>query len=262
MSLVFFFLFLGTTAHAAVVDPANNMTAQSAIVIDKNSGEIIFAKNADEPRPIASLTKLVSVLVFLDHNPGWNKLITMQKTDFVGGACLWAKVGDKITVKDVFYAALVGSKNNLIEALVRSTGLTQGKFVALMNEKVKSWGLENTSFIEPTGLNEKNVASARDMVIIAQKAFGNMDILKATTTKAYTVKIANRKASYVVDNTNKKILNRDLCITGTKTGWTDEAGYNLVTQAKTNGHEIIALVMGAKIRMNYEEVYQLLKKYL
>jgi D-alanyl-D-alanine carboxypeptidase len=73
--------------------------------------------------------------------------------------------------------------------------------------------------------------------------------------------LSNRKASYKIQNTSEKVLARDLCITGTKTGWTDEAGYNLVTQAKDGGKELIAIVMGSKISRNYEEVYQLLKKY-
>ncbi|MFH0987750.1 MAG: serine hydrolase [Parcubacteria group bacterium] len=256
-------MFVATSVNAASVDTtANSLTARSAIVIDKQTGETVFAQNENEARSLASLTKLMSVLVFLDNNPGWSKVVTLRKTDFVGGACLYARVGDKIKVKDAFYGALVGSKNNLIEALVRSTGLSQADFVALMNERALEWGLENTKFVEPTGLDERNVSTAREMAVIAQKAFGNMDVLKATTTKSYRLTLVNRKASFVVDNTNNKILNRDLCVTGTKTGWTSEAGYNLVTQAKTGEHELIALVMGAKITRNYEEVYALLKEHL
>ena len=75
------------------------------------------------------------------------------------------------------------------------------------------------------------------------------------------IKPKNAKVSYRVENTSKKVLNRDLKISGTKTGWTEEAGYNLVTQITSGGKDLIAIVMGAKISRNYEEVYQLLKKY-
>ena len=238
------------------------LTAQSAIVVDKDSGSIIFQKNMNDVRPIASMTKLVSALVFLDHNPGWDKVMTMQKSDYVGGATLWAKEGDQITVKDIFYATLVGSKNNTTHVLVRATGLTLDEFVQKMNEKVKGFGLTKTHFVEPTGLNENNVSTAFEMAVISKKAFKNIDILKATTTKWYKVEPANKEVVHWVKNTSKKVLDRDLYMTGSKTGWTDEAGYCLVSQAKNAGKELIALVMGANIRMNYEEVYNLLKKYL
>lgn len=239
-----------------------NLTAASAIVIEKESGDIIFRKNIDETRPVASLTKLVSCLVFLDHNPGWNQIITMEKSDFVGGATLWVKEGDQISVKDLFYATLVGSKNNTTRALARATGLSIDDFVSLMNEKVKSFDLAKTHFVEPTGLSENNISTAYEMAVIAKKAFNNLDILKATTTPSYKVTPKNKAVTYSVKNTSEKVLNSGLYITGSKTGWTDEAGYNLVTQAKNKAKELIVLVMGAKIRMNYEEVYQLLKKYL
>ncbi|MBT5337850.1 D-alanyl-D-alanine carboxypeptidase [Candidatus Falkowbacteria bacterium] len=247
---------------AVLENDSSALTAQSAIVVDKDSGSIIFQKNMNDVRPIASMTKLVSALVFLDHNPGWDKVMTMQKSDYVGGATLWAKEGDQITVKDIFYATLVGSKNNTTHVLVRATGLTLDEFVQKMNEKVRGFGLTKTNFVEPTGLNENNISTAFEMAAISKRAFKNIDILKSTTTKWYKVEPINKDVVYWVKNTCIKILDRDLYITGSKTGWTDEAGYNLVMQAKGSTTELIALVMGAKIRMNYEEVYNLLKKYL
>lgn len=250
----------------AVVPSVNDaLTAGSAIVINKKTDEIVFEKNSNQQRPIASLTKLMSVLVFLDHNPGWDKIVTMQQSDFVGGASLWVKVGDTVSVKDLFYSTMVGSKNNAVIALARSTGFTQAQFVSKMNEKAIDLGLENTHFVEPTGLSEENVSTATEMAEIARQAFDHMEVLQASTSKWYTVKTKNSNVSYPVRNTSLKVLDRDLYITGTKTGWTDEAGYCLVTQAKKVGssnQELIALVMGAKMSQNYEEVYNLLTEYL
>ncbi len=238
------------------------LTAQSAIVIDKDSGKVVFGKNVDEVRSIASLTKLTTVLVFLDHNPGWDKDVTMKESDFVGGVTLWVKAGDQITVKDLFYSVLVGSKNNAVEALIRSTGLSRDEFITGMNLKVQVMGLNKTKFFDPTGLDERNVSTASELAVIAKYAFNNPEVFKATTMTWYQVKPLNNDLSYWVKNTSEKVLSRDLEITGTKTGWTDEAGYCLVSQAKNLNHEMLALVMGAKISQNYEEVYQLLKKYL
>lgn len=239
---------------------SEELTAQSAIVIDKTSGKIIFEKNGDEPRPIASMTKLMTALVFMDYAPAWDKKIALIKGDFVGGSTLWVKEGDKVSVKDLFYATLVGSNNNAAMALARSTGLSKESFVQKMNQKAASLGLNNTRFVEATGLDERNISTAREMAVISEEAFKNPQIHEANVTQWYKVK--TEKNAYWVKNTSLKLLERDLQIVGSKTGWTDEAGYNLVTQAKNKAHDVIALVMGAKIRMNYEEVYNLLKKYL
>jgi len=245
---------------------SDDLTAHSAIVID-NNGTIVFEKNSNEIRSVASLTKLITSEVFLENNPGWSKRIEIKESDNVGGASINFEPGDLVTVRDLFYATLVGSKNNAAMALARSTGMTHAQFVAEMNSMVESWGLENTHFVEPTGLNENNVSTAKEMMEISQRCFKNFDFLIATTTKWYEVKYIRdgEWKNYWVKNTNKRLLDRDLYITGSKTGYTHEAGYNLVTKAKTekdSGRELIALVMGAKISQNYEEVYLLLKKFL
>ena len=241
---------------------SGDLTAQSAVVIDKGTGQTVFTKNEQEVRSIASLTKLMTALVFIENNPGWDKMITMEKSDFVGGATLWVKEGDQVTVKDLFYSTLVGSKNNAAVALAKSTGMSVSQFVVKMNQRANELGLKNTYFVEPTGLNERNVSTASELAVIARETFKNPDVMAASTTKWYKVTPLNSELSYWVKNTSMKLLDRDLYVTGSKTGWTDEAGYCLVTQAKSGTKELLALVMGAKIRMNYEEVYGLLKKNL
>jgi len=249
-------------AAVTVLEPDPDvLSARAALVVDGDSGNIFFQKNMGEVRSVASLTKLMTALVFLDYNPGWDKTVKLEKSDFVGGATLWAKEGSEFSVKDLFFAMMVGSKNNAAMALSRVTGLNRDEFVKKMNEKAGGFGLTQTHFVEPTGLNEKNVSTAFEMAVIAERAFKNAEVLKATTCREVVIKPKNAKVSYRVENTSKKVLNRDLKISGTKTGWTEEAGYNLVTQTTSGGRDLIAIVMGAKISRNYEEVYQLLKKY-
>jgi hypothetical protein len=240
----------------------DGFTAQSIVVADKD-GQIIYEKNPNAVRPIASLTKLVSAAVFLEHNPGWDRQVTILESDNVGGASVPFEPGDVVNVKDLFFATLTGSKNNATRALMRSTGIPETEFVARMNQKVRSWGLYNTHFVEPTGLSEFNVSSAREVMEISRRVFNNFKFLEATTVKWYPVHYWREGELRVfwVKNTNK-LVDRDLYVTGGKTGFTYEAGYNLVTQAKNSQHEIIALVLGAKISQNYEEVYILLKRFL
>ncbi len=240
----------------------DELTAVSAVVLDKRSGDIVYEKNINEVRPVASLTKLMTSLVFLENNPGWEKMVIMQESDFVGGATLWIDPGDQTTIRDLFYATLVASRNNAAEALVRSTGLNRKDFIQLMNDKARKMGLKKTHFVEPTGLSRENVSTAKEMAVIARQAFGDFDILKASTSPSYRLKLLNRQLSYQLKSTSEKVLNKDLYITGSKTGWTSEAGYCLVSQAKKGFKEILALVMGSQKDKNYDEVYSLLKKNL
>lgn len=173
--------------------------------------------------------------------------------------------GDVTTVDALFNATLIGSKNDAARALMRSTGLSEGDFVRLMNQKAVDLGLKNTRYVEPTGLDERNVSTAREILKISQEVFGGREVYNACVMKNYKfiyVHDGNRW-SITIPNTNK-LIDRDLKVTGGKTGYTTEAGYNLVTQATEidGSHELIALVLGAKMSQNYEEVYKLLKYYL
>lgn len=236
-----------------------HLTARAAIVIDDTTGQILFSKNEDGQQAVASMTKIMTALVFIDNNPGWKKMVQIQKSDNVGGTELNIKVGDKLSVKDIFFATLVGSKNNMAMALARSTGLSAPEFVAAMNKKALEFAATNTKFVEPTGLDSANVSTADDMAKIMRQAFKSPKMLEATTLKNYWVKTAAGK-KYLVTNTNK-LLSTDLYITGGKTGHTEEAGYCLGTKARLNGREILAVVLGATAERNYKEVYYLLKKF-
>jgi len=251
------------SGHVVVLETLpKEWTSASAVVIDRKSGKTVYEKDSQKVRSIASLTKLMTALVFLEHNPGWDKIVTIKSSDFVGGSYLPVNSGDKVTVRDLFYAMLIGSKNNAGKALVRSTGLTDAQFVKAMNDKAAKLKLKNTKFVEPTGLDAGNVSTAAEIAQIAEKAFAELNIANATAQKYYQVKTVNNGKRYWVKSTSKTMLDRDLKVVGTKTGVIDSSGYNLVTEAKSDTRELIALVLGADEKMNYEEVYYLLKKYL
>lgn len=240
---------------------ADGLTASSALVTD-NFGTVIYEKNADDVRPLASLTKLMTAVIFLENNPGWNKEIVITADDQVGGSMAPYKINDRVKVKDLFYATLTGSKNNAAHALMRATGLSESEFVARMNQRAFDWGLVNTEFVEPTGLNEKNVSTARDMAILSQRAFLLSDIRRATTTKYY--KTTYKRGAYIIEywlqNTNK-LLDKDVTIIAGKTGYTEEAGSNLISQVTCNDQNLMVIVMGADKNKNFDEVYYLMKKY-
>jgi len=229
-----------------------------------------LGKNATTTLPLASLTKLVAIKVFLDTRPSLDEVVTYKVRDeeYNYQYCnKWesAKVtlrdGDTLTVEDLVYSALVGSANNAIETLVRVSGLPRDDFIKKMNETVVSWGAVSTYFTEPTGLSPENVSSAMDYAIITKKIFTNPIIEKASITREYKFSTLNTKKAHRIKNTNKLLeTNNSFNITGSKTGYLDEAGYCLMIRAKVGNKKLIAVSFGVDDReVSFIETGDLIK---
>ncbi len=221
------------------------ITSELAIVVDKETSQVLYEKNADEVRSIASLTKLMNALVFLDNNPGWDTVVTLESNDMAIGAKLYASIGETLTVKDLFYTMLIGSANNAARALARSTGLSEAEFVSKMNHKAETIGMNNTTFTDPTGLEVTNKSTVRDLILLSNKALNYFIISQATTSPAYNFSMINTGHYHHIKNTNLLVQESDLYLIGGKTGYLDEAGYCLMTRAKNSqGQEITAILLG------------------
>lgn len=219
--------------------------AKSAAVLDVESGAILWQKNATEIRSIASISKLMTTLVFLEHNPGWQTKVTMQISDEVGGAAPNIFRGETVTVKDLFYAGLIASDNNAINALVRSTGIEKEDFVDLMNQKAKSLGLKNTHFQDLTGLTDENRSTALEILSLAKIAFAQKEIKAATEKAVYSFNDLSGKA-HKIYSTNK-LLNSYLNIIAGKTGYINASGYCLVSEVQgEQGQKLIGVVLGSE----------------
>jgi D-alanyl-D-alanine carboxypeptidase len=219
----------------------------SAILVDLSNNQTIYSKNPDEVRSIASLTKLMTALVFLDQKLAWQETYTIPDQFSYSqtiGAKLYVRAGDSLTLRDLFYSMLTGSANNAALSLADSTGLTQNEFVAAMNAKAQNLGMKNTTFDDPSGLSVDNQSTAADLVLLSQEAFRFMDILQATTVRQYTFTTINNNSSHTIKNTNE-LINSSLYLTGGKTGYLDEAGYCLIIKAKqSTDREILSIVLG------------------
>ncbi len=219
-------------------------SAPTAAVMDENSETILWQKSAQSVRPIASISKLMTALVFLEHNPGWDKNMTMETEDQVGADTANIPTGEIVTVKDLFYTSLVASDNNATRALVRSTGLTPEEFVKLMNAKAKNLGLVNTFFAEPVGLSPQNGSTAIEVLKLAKTAFANPDISAATALKSYDFTAVSGQVHKIKSTNN--LLNGYLTVKNGKTGSTDQAGYCLVVKvAGPAGQNILTVVLGS-----------------
>lgn len=236
-----------------------NLSAWSAVVVREADGRILWEKNGEKVTPLASLTKIIAAQVFLDTKPTLSKVVTYKKQDEDynykyckpgESAKLQVKDGETMTLSDLLYAALVGSANNAVESLVRNSGLTRDEFIAKMNSKVKEWGAKSTSFVEPTGLSEKNVSSPADYAIITEEAYTDPLIKKISTTYKYTFSTINTKKKHTLTNTNKIIASNKYNIIGSKTGYLNEAGYCLMTRIKSKYGNLIAVNFGSTSKAN------------
>lgn len=246
------------------------VTAKAGVVMDEESGEILWSKNATATLPLASLTKLTAVKVFLEIQPNLDKevIYKIQDEEFNYQYCdKWEsarvnlKNGDILTTRDLVYSALVGSANNVVETLVRVSGLSRNDFIKKMNESALNWGATATNFVEPTGLSPDNVSSALDYVIITKKIFSDPIIQKASVAEEYKFSTVNTKVSHRLKNTNKLLAaSNGFNITGSKTGYLNEAGYCLMIRAEAVGKKVIAVTFGVESRdVSFTETGDLIK---
>lgn len=236
-----------------------NLDAASAIVIDELSGKILYQKNANEQRSIASLTKVMTALIFLETDTSMDNIITYHAINDREGARLYVSEGETMTVQDIFYTMLVGSANNCALTLADSTGLSREDFVIKMNEKAAALNLTNTYFIDPSGLEVGNVSSAADYAKLMQIALDKPEITAAMTTQNYSFYTINTNNYHSINSTDP-ILNWDITVTGGKTGYINEALYCMMLKAKEDDHEIITVLLGNPSSIDrFTETYNLSK---
>jgi D-alanyl-D-alanine carboxypeptidase len=244
-------------------EPELVIEATSAILIDTQTGARLFEQNADYQHAIASISKLMAALVFVDNNPGWETIYTVRATDARPGATPNIKAGERITARDLFYDALVASDNAAIIALVNLTGLSEEQFVDRMNQRAVSMGLVETVFTDPTGLSSGNVSTAAEVSVFARQAFLHSDIRAAVLTKGYDLTLLpdTKRRIYSTDD----LLGGDLGtieILGGKTGYVDKAGYCFVGNFSNHEQEVISVVLGAgTIKARFSETAKLLHWY-
>lgn len=228
--------------------PEFSLTASSGAVLLVKNNTFLYEKNSGAKQPIASLTKLMTALVFLEHNPGYDTEYIITPADNISGGKNNLFTGDTVKVSDLFHTSLVASDNGATMALVHSTGLTEKEFVKAMNDKANKLGLFNTSFSEPTGLSDRNVSTARDIARLAKEALSHEEIKKSTTKKEYTfvTKEGREKKISSTDYLLYSVSSSDKSLLGGKTGYTESAGYCFVGKfTDKRQDEIISVVLNS-----------------
>jgi D-alanyl-D-alanine endopeptidase (penicillin-binding protein 7) len=219
--------------------------AESALALDMKTAKILFQKNGFERRPIASITKLMTALVFLEANPDWNQQLTIVQNDKVNGGRVVFKPGEVVNLRDLFRVALIGSVNSAAEALAEATEMSYEEFINRMNTKAQELDMTEAIFIEPTGIQPGNQATAMNVALLLRAALEEELIREVLTTDRYSFTSVTGQV-HVIDNTNK-LLGSYLDIVGGKTGYIDEAGFCLVNLVKSDmaPEGIIVVILGA-----------------
>lgn len=222
--------------------------AKSAIMIEASTGKVLFEKNADEQLPMASMTKMMTMLLIMENiesgNLKWDEMITASEyASSMGGSQIFLEAGEVMSVRDLVKGIAIASGNDAAVAMAERIGGTEGEFVKMMNEKARELGLENTSFRNACGLDSDNhYSSARDMAIIARELVKYDEILEYTGTYEDYLRKDTDNSFWLV-NTNK-LVRYYQGVDGLKTGYTDKSGYCITTTAKRDNLRFITVVMG------------------
>lgn len=253
------FLYLNITTMAVKADVVD-VKAESYILIDADSGQVLLAKDEHKELAPASMTKLMTlILAFEDLKEGKvglkDKVTTSENAWKMGGSQIYLEPGEEMTYEDMLISIAVGSANDACVAVAEHLEGTHKNFVARMNQKAKMLGLKNTHFVNSHGLTaEDHYSSAADMAIMARHALNYPKLLEYSSIKEYNL----RQGDFKLYNTNKLLWWYE-GTDGFKTGYTDAAKFCLTSTAKRDGLRLICVVMASpEQRGNFRDSMQLL----
>ena len=222
--------------------------AKSGILVEVDSGAIIFEKNINDKLSVASMTKMVAQIIILENiesgNLTWDEQIKVSENAAnMGGTQIWLQAGEIMTVKDLFKGISMASANDATVALAERIAGTEKKFVEMMNNKAKELGLVNTHFVNPTGLDEENhYSTAFDLSVIGRALLKHEKILEFSSVYEDYLRQDTDNKFWLV-NTNKLVRFYEGA-DGLKTGFTDNALYCMAVTAKKDNMRLLAITLG------------------
>ena len=240
---LFSFLFIKNVSAVEM-----EISAKSAILVDFNTGKVLYSKNENEPLAMASMTKVMSMLLIMekidDGSLKYDDIVEISnEASSMGGSQIFLNPGDKYKVIDLLKGVAMASANDAVVALAEKTYGSKEHFIEAMNKKAESLGLKNTHFVNVHGLDEEgHYSSAYDMSVMARELLKHEKILDFT--RVYEEYLTKPDGSQIwLVNTNKLVRFYD-GVDGLKTGFTQNAGYCLTATGKKNNLRLISVVMG------------------
>ena len=208
-------------------------TAKSTIVMDIDSGRVLYSKNADERRLIASITKIMTAVIAIE-NKNVDDIVTVgEEVLSMYGSNIYVELGENMSIKNLLYGLMLRSGNDAAVVIANNVGKSEEDFVNKMNKKAIEIGMKNTIYKNSHGLDEetKNYSTARDMAILSSYAYRIPLYREISKTKKWVVETGSK--TYIWNNRNKLLYSYKYA-TGGKTGYTPKAGRTLVTTASKN----------------------------
>lgn len=232
-------LSMGDSAYGSLA-----LASHAALVIDQDSGETLVTKNSNEPMPIASLTKLMTALVVLDAKLPMDETLEISRDDVDKWRNTHSRltVGTQLTRGDMLLLALMSSENRAALSLSRNYPGGRSAFIAQMNAKAKSLGMNSTRFADPAGLSNESMSTAHDLQFLVKAAYAHPLIRRDSTQESHEVRVGRRMQTFI--NSNSLVRGGgDWDIGMQKTGFTNEAGRCLIMQVNLQGRRLAMIFL-------------------
>ncbi|ABK61910.1 MULTISPECIES: D-alanyl-D-alanine carboxypeptidase family protein [Clostridium] len=265
--LTFIWIFIITFSvivyDTKAIDTPPTVSADGVVLMDKNTGQILYSKNLDSPYPPASTTKIMTALLALEKC-NLDDVVTIGKnaTD-IDGSKIYIFEGEKLTIRDLLYSLLLQSANDCAVALAEHISGSTQEFVKLMNTRAKELGCKNTNFVNPHGLyDDKHRTSARDLALILRELSKHEDFKKIATTQVYVINPTNKEPNKrFIGNKDKLVLKRSKCYyegcEGGKTGYTIQSKHSFVATATRDNKSLIAVLLHDAKHTYWDDVINL-----
>jgi D-alanyl-D-alanine endopeptidase (penicillin-binding protein 7) len=235
-----------TDATGALVP---DIRAAAAVIFDPQSGQVLWGENAQDTRSIASITKVMTAVVFLEDQPDLSQTVTVERVDTYAASTTYLRANERITLDNLLHLTLIASDNAAARALARLSHGGTASFVERMNTKAAELGLTSMSFADPSGLNPENVSSAYDLSRLITYAATDERIgpIVAPIMRTAEYKVSTNRRTISIHNTNRLVMDGDVDVLGGKTGFISKAGHCLATllrMPQTN-QQVAVVVLGA-----------------
>jgi D-alanyl-D-alanine endopeptidase (penicillin-binding protein 7) len=221
-----------------------DIRAAAAIIFNPETGQVLWEENAQDKRSIASITKVMTAIVFLESNPDLTQQVTVERGDVYAASTTYLRRNERITLGNLLHLTLIASDNAAARALARLSPGGTATFIERMNQKATELGLQSTSFIDPSGLKAENVSSAYDLSRLISFAAADERIAPIMRTAEY--KVTTNRRTITIHNTNRLLTGGEVDVMGGKTGFISKAGYCLATLLRLpQGNQVAVVVLGA-----------------
>lgn len=262
----------GRAAAAVALAPANAprtpappaVEAAAAILVEADTGQVLFEKNAQLPLPMASTTKIMTALVALEYGHLDDIVTAGERAARIDGTRIYLEPGEKETMRDLLYALMLPSANDAAVAIAEHIAGSEEAFVAMMNQKARTLGANHTYFQDPHGLSSRgHYTTAHDLALITRAAMRNPLFAQIVATKEYLMPWPAKLSVRRLYNHNK-LLWRDLsaegfAVTGVKTGYTSAAGNCLVASARRGDRQVIAVILNSPPGVQFSDAVEMFR---